>query len=343
MSSRRLLHSWCDISARLTCVRRTSHKSKLEENNVNPASMNSSTNEFRVLLTKPTTTQARSQRSRKRRVIVERYKSMPVDQDWTQVWPTRGVFKASAVPLPLRQGMVTSMMENKGIPPCKYGNAELMKIPNFLHLTPKHIYQHCNAIKVFCTTFPNELKDSNTQKTYFPLQITTSDYLESACNIRDERARIVELKVNIASLSLNEVSADKLRRLAGNDRFCSETGDITIKTDRCPRRYQNIDYAYYLLTALYLECQVREDWENEKHYTDWEQYNWALSSSREKFDFMTNLQPLDPASQRDNNLQELKEEYSQSVSRLHDKENGESLSNLQAYGKAVERLYGLNN
>lgn len=29
----------------------------------------------------------------------------------------------------------------------KYGNAELVKIPNFLHLTPPHIKTHCQAIK----------------------------------------------------------------------------------------------------------------------------------------------------------------------------------------------------
>ena len=34
-----------------------------------------------------------------------------------------------------------------GIPPGRYGNAELMKIPNFLHLTPAHVKKHCAAIK----------------------------------------------------------------------------------------------------------------------------------------------------------------------------------------------------
>ena len=29
----------------------------------------------------------------------------------------------------------------------KYGNTELIKIPNFLHLTPPHIKKHCQAIK----------------------------------------------------------------------------------------------------------------------------------------------------------------------------------------------------
>ena len=48
--------------------------------------------------------------------------------------------------------------ENDGIPPKKYANAELMKLPNFLHLTPAHIKKHCAAIKreflERCVDFP---------------------------------------------------------------------------------------------------------------------------------------------------------------------------------------------
>jgi len=35
----------------------------------------------------------------------------------------------------------------EGIAPGKYANAELMKIPNFLHLTPAHVKKHCEALK----------------------------------------------------------------------------------------------------------------------------------------------------------------------------------------------------
>lgn len=37
----------------------------------------------------------------------------------------------------------------KGCEMCKFqeGNLELVKIPNFLHLTPAAIERHCNAIK----------------------------------------------------------------------------------------------------------------------------------------------------------------------------------------------------
>jgi len=35
-----------------------------------------------------------------------RFKSMPIDQDWTTVWPSAHTFKWSAVPFPVRQGYV---------------------------------------------------------------------------------------------------------------------------------------------------------------------------------------------------------------------------------------------
>jgi small subunit ribosomal protein S35 len=76
-----------------------------------------------------------------------RYNRMPVDQDWTNVWPTQSIFRQSAVPLPVRQGYVKNQSENGGLPPEKYANTELMKIPNFLHLTPSHIKKQCAAIK----------------------------------------------------------------------------------------------------------------------------------------------------------------------------------------------------
>jgi small subunit ribosomal protein S35 len=40
-----------------------------------------------------------------------------------------------------------NLTENDGLAPEKYGNVELMKIPNFLHLTPPHIKKHCEVLK----------------------------------------------------------------------------------------------------------------------------------------------------------------------------------------------------
>lgn len=77
---------------------------------------------------------------------------MSVDQDWGSVWPGPRSFHPATVPLPLHQGLV-----KKGAPPSKFANAELMKIPNFLHLTPPIIKRQCEALKKFCTAWPKEL------------------------------------------------------------------------------------------------------------------------------------------------------------------------------------------
>lgn len=70
---------------------------------------------------------------------------MPTDQDWPSVWPTARTFHPASVPLPLHQGFVPP---GKGkAPPNKFANTELMKIANFLHLTPPAIKRHCEAIK----------------------------------------------------------------------------------------------------------------------------------------------------------------------------------------------------
>lgn len=69
---------------------------------------------------------------------------MPVDQDWGNVWPTARTFHPASVPLPLHQGYVPPQ---KRAPPNKWGNLELMKIPNFLHLTPPVIKRQCEALK----------------------------------------------------------------------------------------------------------------------------------------------------------------------------------------------------
>ena len=73
------------------------------------------------------------------------------DQDWPSVWPAARTFHPASVPLPLRQGVI---QQKKLLPPEKYANTELMKIPNFLHLTPPAINRHCEAIKKFCTPWP---------------------------------------------------------------------------------------------------------------------------------------------------------------------------------------------
>ena len=59
--------------------------------------------------------------------------SMTPDQSWGSVWPTPRTFHPATVPLPTRQGVIQTKAQ---VVPSKHANAELMKIPNFLHLTP---------------------------------------------------------------------------------------------------------------------------------------------------------------------------------------------------------------
>ena len=119
---------------------------------------------------------------------------MKFDQDWGSVWPGPRTFQPHTVPLPIRQGYVR---KNATIPD-KYANAELMKIPNFLHLTPPVVERQCAVLKKFCTPFPENLINHDELITeYFPLQIIHSDYCYSSPSIREPKSRIVTFKVFI--------------------------------------------------------------------------------------------------------------------------------------------------
>lgn len=132
---------------------------------------------------------------------------MEVDQDWGSVWPGPRSFHPATVPLPIRQGYV-----EKGPPPSKYANAELMKIPNFLHLTPPVIKRQCEALKKFCTPWPKNLNTQEKIEKLFPIEIISSDYCHSSPTIRDPLARIVTIKFKLSALNLNERETDKFKR-----------------------------------------------------------------------------------------------------------------------------------
>lgn len=120
---------------------------------------------------------------------------MPVDQDWTNVWPGPRTFHPATVPLALRQGY-----DQKRASPGKYGNAELMKIPNFLHLTPPAVKKHCSAIKKFCTEWPKGLETDDDCERHFPVTVITTDYCHSSPTIKDPKARVVTIKVTIKNI-----------------------------------------------------------------------------------------------------------------------------------------------
>lgn len=215
----------------------------------------SSFSEFRVLEFYAKYKRIPIQKKQKQKIIISppRTTNMPVDQDWPSVWPGARTFHPASVPLPLRQGY-----QEKDVPLDKYANVELMKIPNFLHLTPPAIRRHCEALKQFCTKWPAGLETEEKCVKHFPVQIITSDYCYSSPTIREPLSRIVNLRVRLSSLHLDTHAKDKLLRLLGN-KYNSETDMITITTDRCPTRKQNLEYARYLLMAVYHESWVSGD------------------------------------------------------------------------------------
>ncbi|TPP63702.1 28S ribosomal protein S35 [Fasciola gigantica] len=116
--------------------------------------------------------------------------------NWTSIWPSAATFNHSVVPFPIRQGYCKNLAENHGVSPGKFGNAELMKIPNFLHLTKAHIKMHCEALKKFCTVWPRGLNSPQEIEKHYPLEVVRRSYLFSAPSLRDPRARIVTIKVS---------------------------------------------------------------------------------------------------------------------------------------------------
>jgi small subunit ribosomal protein S35 len=175
-----------------------------------------------------------------------RFQQMAIDQDWGAVWPGPRSFHPATVPLPLRQGFVER--PTMYAPPGKYANAELMKIPNFLHLTPPVIAKQCEALKKFCTPWPKGLETEEKQEKHFPVKVISSDYVHGLPTIRNKLSRIVTIKLKLATLQLDKHARDKFLRLVG-ERYNPTTDELTIVTDRCPLKKQNYDYAIYLLTG----------------------------------------------------------------------------------------------
>lgn len=124
-----------------------------------------------------------------------RSKKMSVKQKWGNVWPGPRSFHPSTVPLPLRQGYLEDQ-DNKRPPPDKFANAELMKIPNFLHLTPPVIKQQCAAIKKYCTQWPDGLETDEKCDKHFPIEYISTDYCHGLPTIRNPLSRIIAIRVS---------------------------------------------------------------------------------------------------------------------------------------------------
>uniref|UniRef100_A0A673XAT2 Mitochondrial ribosomal protein S35 n=1 Tax=Salmo trutta TaxID=8032 RepID=A0A673XAT2_SALTR len=170
---------------------------------------------------------------------------MPVDQDWTAVYPTAAPFRQGSVPLPVRMGFPVK----RGVPPEK-GNLELIKIPYFLHLTPAAIKKHCEPLKhksTFCTEWPSALDTDAKYDEHFPVKVKSKDYVSAGTSLRNPSARIVHLRVKLSSLNLDDHARKKM-------------GTVLVLHYSCFTVIY--DYAMYLLTVLYHESwgSVDSEW-----------------------------------------------------------------------------------
>ncbi|XP_051978674.1 28S ribosomal protein S35, mitochondrial [Xyrauchen texanus] len=283
----------------------------------------------------------RGQRKSKRQSGEPRTEQMSVGQDWTAVYPTAASFNPSAVPLPVRMGYPVK----RGVPLEKRGNLELIKIPNFLHLTPLAIKKHCKALKPFCTEWPSALDSDDKCTENFPIQVQSKEFVSAGLSLRNPDARIVTLKVKLSSLNLDDHARKKLIRLSG-ERYCKETDTLTITTDSCPLRQQNCDYAMYLLTVLYHESWKTEPWEQEKTRADMEEYEWEDSPSQKNvLETLMRMRPLGANDEVEGGTREellgqpAVQEYKNMVVKL--KNEGETEDNLQRYKEAVKKLLNI--
>ncbi|CAD6186602.1 unnamed protein product [Caenorhabditis auriculariae] len=273
-----------------------------------------------------------------------RSEEMNPEQDWTNVWPAARSFSASVVPLPVRMGSRPNV--EKRAPFKKEGNLELVKIPNFLHLTPAAIEKHCKALQKFCTPYPQELlDDAKLVDSELPVSVSYSTYVHQGTNIRDMRSRVVTFKIDVGALNLKEKAKEKLIRLAGT-RFDESSNILTIITDRCHTRKQNLDYAYYLLTVLYHEANKVEAWEKGRERLDNLKVSFDGSRSKEKLvDLLSKISQvpqLDPAVKgegKDVAEHEKVAKFAKMWQRYRNTE--ESAEATREYGRMMKELLGL--
>ncbi|XP_064318011.1 small ribosomal subunit protein mS35 [Phalacrocorax carbo] len=267
-----------------------------------------------------------------------RTERMSVDQDWSSVYPTAASFKPASVPLPIRMGYPVK----RGVPPPKEGNLELIKIPNFLHLTPPAIKKHCAALKDFCTEWPSALDSDEKCEQHFPIEVETVDYISAGTSIRNPKARVVTLRVKLSNLNLDEHAKKKLIKLVG-ERYCKDTDILTITTDRCPLRRQNYDYGIHLLTVLYHESWKTEMWESEKTEEDMEEYIWENSCSQKNaLDTLLRIKASENVSnvtKEELLASEVVKNYRNSVIAL--KNEGETENNMSQYKESVKKLLNI--
>ncbi|XP_041071696.1 28S ribosomal protein S35, mitochondrial isoform X1 [Carcharodon carcharias] len=279
-----------------------------------------------------------SPRAKQRREPVPpRTEKMEVDQNWCNVYPTASAFKPSVVPLPIRMGYPIE----RGVPPDKIGNLELIKISNFLHLTPPAIKRHCTALKEFCTEWPAALDSDEKCEQHFPIKIETTDYVAAGPSLRNPKARMVTLTIRLSNLNLDDHARKKFIKLVGN-RYNKDTDILTIMTDRCPLRRQNYDYAMYLLTVLYHESWKTEVWELDKTEADLDEFIWENSQSEKNaLDTIFRMKEAEKLSVSKEEIINSPEVHNYKTSVVNIKNIGETEDNILQYKESVKKLLHL--
>lgn len=138
--------------------------------------------------------------------------------------------------------------------------------------------------------------------------------------------------MKLATLKLDAHAKDKFLRLVGR-RYNPETDDITIVTNRCPLRKQNYDYTQYVLTALFHESWIKEQWEDTKAEIDMEVYIWSRNKSKVTSEAVLNWNISDDKTKSP------APEYGRSVERIINE--GENSYNLDSYKQEVLKLLNL--
>lgn len=132
-------------------------------------------------------------------------------------------------------------------------------------------------------------------------------------------------------MPLDKHARDKFLRLVG-DKYDAETDVLTIVTDRCPLRQQNLDYAQYLLTATFHESWITEPWEATKTEADMEEYIWSRNKSKKSAEAILRWG-------RSDDFVAVPTEYSSSVETVIN--DGENAYNLSKYKDSVLTLLNL--
>lgn len=104
--------------------------------------------------------------------------------------------------------------------------------------------------------WPEGLETDEDIEKHFSMEISTYDYCHASPTIRDPRARVATIRFKLSRLELDEHARDKMIRLL-DKRYDPKSDIVTIETDGCPLKKQNVEYALYQLTVCYFESWVR--------------------------------------------------------------------------------------